>query len=106
MNASEQLELLEKVVELLEQANGANYEIVLHDLRRPYDSTIVDIRNGHKPGGPSGTAAVTGGWRSYGDGQRTEMNSTISPTPRTAKLYGLPPSIFGTTRGRSSPPFV
>lgn len=50
MTAEEQLQLLEKVVELLEQQMGNNLEIVLHDLRKPYERTIVDIRNGHISG--------------------------------------------------------
>ena len=50
MTAEEQLQLLEKVVELLEQQMGNNLEIVLHDLRKPYEHTIVDIRNGHISG--------------------------------------------------------
>jgi predicted transcriptional regulator YheO len=35
---------------MLEQQLGSNTEIVLHDLRRDYDKTIVDIRNGHVTG--------------------------------------------------------
>lgn len=50
MNAEEQLSILEKVVDLMEQQMGPNCEIVLHDLRKPYDCTIVDIRNGHITG--------------------------------------------------------
>lgn len=50
MTAEEQLQLLEKVVELLEQQMGNNLEIVLHDLRKPYEHTIVDIRNGYISG--------------------------------------------------------
>lgn len=38
---------LTQIVNLIEQQFGSNCEVVLHDLSRPYDSTIVDIRNGH-----------------------------------------------------------
>jgi predicted transcriptional regulator YheO len=38
---------LTQIVNLMEQQFGSNCEVVLHDLSRPYDSTIVDIRNGH-----------------------------------------------------------
>lgn len=41
------LETLTKVCDMLEQQLGPNCEVVLHDLERPYDSTIIDIRNGH-----------------------------------------------------------
>ena len=36
-----------RFVDMLEAHFGNTCEIVLHDLRRPYDQTIVDIRNGH-----------------------------------------------------------
>jgi len=39
--------VLTQIVNLIEQQFGSNCEVVLHDLSRPYDSTIVDIRNGH-----------------------------------------------------------
>lgn len=38
---------LTQIVNLIEQQFGSNCEVVLHDLSLPYDSTIVDIRNGH-----------------------------------------------------------
>ena len=41
---------LTKIVNLLEQQFGYSCEVVLHDLSRPYDSTIIDIRNGHVTG--------------------------------------------------------
>ena len=41
---------LTQIVDLLEQQFGPHCEVVLHDLSRPYDSTIVDIRNGHITG--------------------------------------------------------
>ncbi len=46
----EQKELLSKVMDALEQHFGSHCEIVLHDLTREYDHTIVDIRNGHITG--------------------------------------------------------
>lgn len=42
--------VLTKVMDLLERQLGTSCEIALHDLDRPYDSTIVDIRNGHITG--------------------------------------------------------
>lgn len=47
MANKELLDILKKISTLLEKQMGTNCEIVLHDLERPYDSTIVDIRNGH-----------------------------------------------------------
>ncbi|MCL2580267.1 MAG: helix-turn-helix transcriptional regulator [Oscillospiraceae bacterium] len=41
---------LTQIVNLIEQQFGSNCEVVLHDLSRPYESTIVDIRNGHITG--------------------------------------------------------
>ena len=43
----EQKELLDKVLSMLEQHFGSTCEVVLHDLTKDYDHTIVDIRNGH-----------------------------------------------------------
>ncbi|MBC8584757.1 helix-turn-helix transcriptional regulator [Youxingia wuxianensis] len=40
----------EKLLTLLELQFGKNCEIVLHDLTKPYDHTIEDIRNGHITG--------------------------------------------------------
>ena len=42
--------VLKQVVNLIEKQFGTNCEVVLHDLSRPYDSTIIDIRNGHITG--------------------------------------------------------
>lgn len=39
-----------KVLDLLEQHLGATSEIVYHDLTRPYEHTIVDIRHGYITG--------------------------------------------------------
>lgn len=38
-------EILDKVMSMLEHQFGPDSEIVLHDLTRPYEHTIVDIRN-------------------------------------------------------------
>jgi predicted transcriptional regulator YheO len=38
---------LTQIVDLIEHQFGINCEVVLHDLSLPYDSTIIDIRNGH-----------------------------------------------------------
>lgn len=48
-------EILKKVLDLLERQLGPTCEVVLHDLERPYDSTIVDIRNGHITGRKAGS---------------------------------------------------
>ena len=39
--------ILTQIVNLIEQQFGPNCEVVLHDLSRSYDNTIIDIRNGH-----------------------------------------------------------
>ena len=41
---------LTKILDLLEQQFGNRCEIILHYLTKPYDHTIVDIRNGHITG--------------------------------------------------------
>ena len=40
-------DFLKQVMDMLEAQFGNNCEIVLHDHLKPYDQTIVDIRNGH-----------------------------------------------------------
>lgn len=46
----EQMDLLKHLMDMLEQHFGVTSEIVLHDLTRDYDHTIVDIRNSHITG--------------------------------------------------------
>ena len=46
----ENRELLEQFMELLEKQFGDRCEVVLHDLTRSYDNTIVAIKNGHISG--------------------------------------------------------
>lgn len=41
---------LKQMVDMLEQQFGSHCEVVLHDLSKPYDQTIVDIRNGYITG--------------------------------------------------------
>ena len=54
----EQEALLKSLMDLLERQFGSRCEVVLHDLTKDYNHTIVDIRNGHLTGrkvGGSGT---------------------------------------------------
>lgn len=54
----EQEELLRSMMDLLERQFGSHCEVVLHDLTKDYNHTIVDIRNGYLTGrkiGDSGT---------------------------------------------------
>lgn len=46
----EHKEFYQQVLNLLEHHFGPTSEIVLHDLKSPYDRTIIDIRNGHVTG--------------------------------------------------------
>lgn len=46
----EQIDLLKGIMDMLEQEFGNSCEIVLHDLTKDYNHTIVDIRNGHLTG--------------------------------------------------------
>jgi predicted transcriptional regulator YheO len=41
---------INKIIDLLEKQFGRNCEVVLHDLTKDYNHTIVDIRNGHVTG--------------------------------------------------------
>lgn len=42
--------VIEKIMDLFEKQFGRNCEVVLHDLTKDYNHTIVDIRNGHVTG--------------------------------------------------------
>lgn len=44
------IQWLKQIMDLFEQQFGSNCEAVLHDLSRPYESTIIDIRNRHITG--------------------------------------------------------
>lgn len=46
----EQWDLWQNVMDMLEKQFGKTCEIVLHDLTKDYNHTIVDIRNGHITG--------------------------------------------------------
>lgn len=46
----DEIEFFEKILTLLERHFNDNCEIVLHDLLKPYEHTIVDIRNGDVTG--------------------------------------------------------
>ena len=55
---TDHLEMLTGIAECIAEQFGSNCEVVLHDLTRPYDNTIVAIWNGHVTGrkvGGSGT---------------------------------------------------
>ena len=41
---------VKRIIDMLEQHLGCSSEIVLHDLRKPYEQTIVDIRHGEITG--------------------------------------------------------
>lgn len=62
---SEELSFWRDLLSMLEAQYGSNCEIVLHDLTKDYNHTIVDIRNGphHRPQ-ESATAETIWGWRS------------------------------------------
>lgn len=44
---SEDVAFYKQLLDMLESQMGPNDEVVLHDLTKEYDHTIVDIRNGH-----------------------------------------------------------
>ena len=57
---TDHLEMLTGIAECIAEQFGSDCEVVLHDLTRPYDNTIVAIWNGHVTGrkvGGSGTNA-------------------------------------------------
>lgn len=61
MDTDEQIKLLQKVMDMLEQQLTKDYELVLHDLRKPFEHTIVDIRNGYITGRKVGDCSTNHG---------------------------------------------
>lgn len=59
---TDNLELLSSIAECIAEQFGTNCEVVLHDLTRPYDNTILAIWNGHvtgrQVGGPGTDAGL------------------------------------------------
>lgn len=49
-NIYEQWDLWQNIMDMLEKQFGKTCELVLHDLTKDYNHTIVDIRNGHITG--------------------------------------------------------
>lgn len=49
-NLREEQDFLKELMDMLEQQLGSYTEIVLHDLKKDYANTIIDIRNGHVTG--------------------------------------------------------
>lgn len=53
-----------QLMDMLEQQLGSHTEVVLHDLKKDYANTIVDIRNGHITGREVGGTEATWDLRS------------------------------------------
>ena len=49
-NLNDEKNFLTELMDMLEQQMGSHTEIVLHDLKKDYATTIVDIRNGYITG--------------------------------------------------------
>lgn len=47
---NDEKEFMTQLMDMLEQQLGSHTEVVLHDLKKDYANTIVDIRNGHITG--------------------------------------------------------
>lgn len=45
-----EMQIFEKILTMIEKHFGPDTEIVLHDLTKPYEHTIIDIRNGNVTG--------------------------------------------------------
>ncbi len=89
----EQKELLKSILDLLEKQFGPRCEVVLHDLTKDYNHTIVDIRNGHLTGrkiGDSGTnlgLEVLSGKEQDGNRFNYLLHTPEGRTFRSSSLY-------------------
>lgn len=72
------IEVFSLVLDLLENHFGTNCEVVLHDNKKEYEHTIVDIRNGHVTGRKIGDCG--GNWG------LEVMNNTATDTHNYNKI--------------------
>lgn len=49
-NIKDEMENLKRIIKMIAEQFGDNCEVILHDLTKDYDSTIVAIENGHITG--------------------------------------------------------
>ena len=89
----DEAELFKKLIQLFARQFGPNCEVVLHDLTRDYESTIVDIVNGHVSGrkvGDSGTnlgLEVLRGTKIDGDRFNYISNTRDGKVLRSSSIY-------------------
>lgn len=89
----EELPLLQQILTLISMHFGNKCEVVLHDLTKDYNSTIVDIRNGHitnrKVGGCGSNLGLEVLRGSVVDGDRYNYVTTLSDGKilRSSSIY-------------------
>lgn len=90
-SVNEQSELLKSVMDLLEKQFGSRCEVVLHDLTKDYNHTIVDIRNGYLTGRKIGGSGTNLGLEVLNGKDQDGNRFNYVSTPGTAEFSGLPP---------------
>lgn len=90
---NDEKELFKKLMSLFQMQFGDNCEVVLHDLTKEYDSTIVDIVNGHvtdRKVGDGGTnlgLEVLRGTKKDGDSFNYITNTRNGKVLRSSSIY-------------------
>ena len=89
----DEIQTFKKLMQLFARQFGSNCEVVLHDITRDYESTIVDIVNGHVSGrkvGDSGTnlgLEVLRGTKIDGDRFNYISNTQDGKILRSSSVY-------------------
>lgn len=113
MKKSELITVLEGVMELLQGTVSANYELVLHDLKRPANS-VVKIINGHISGrginasllaGPEDDQGFTGLLQQPEPGQSSHLITGYQTTTSAGKVLQSASIIYYDTAGKPDAAF-
>lgn len=89
---SDERQLFDQIMTMLSHQFGPTCEVVLHDLTKPYDSTIIDIRNNHsgRKVGDSGSnlgLEVLKGTRGAGDRYNYVTMTKDQKVYRSSSIY-------------------
>jgi len=99
--SQQQMDWMRSIMDMLEQHLGKDSEVVLHDLSKEFDDTVVDVRNGYITGSRAGRkGAVAVGLELHaGLTEKGDRYNCISYT-RDARVLRTSTVYFRDQRGR------
>lgn len=87
-------EELDSIARCIAEQFGQNCEVVLHDLTKPYDQTIVAIYNGHVTGRVIGGSGTNAGLEILpGEPRRQKISMGTSIIRKMEEFFGHQASI-------------